>query len=83
MLRLQQCSVKAAETCFHKALAVARKQQAKIWELRASLSLARLWQHQGKQHQAHDLLSKIYTWSTEGFETKDLQDAKALLEELS
>jgi predicted ATPase len=66
-----------------KAIEIARKQQAKSWELRATVSLARLWQHQGKQHEARNTLSDIYGWFTEGFDTKDLQEAKALLEELS
>jgi len=72
-----------AEECFHKAIDVARKQQAKSLELRAVLSLARLWQQQGKHHAARDMLSTIYNWFTEGFDTKDLQEAKALLEELT
>jgi len=71
-----------AEACFLKALDIARKQQAKSLELRASSSLARLWQQQGKQQEAHELLAEIYGWFTEGFDTKDLQEAKALLEEL-
>jgi class 3 adenylate cyclase/predicted ATPase len=74
--------VKEAEECFLKAIDIARKQQAKSWELRATISLARLWQSQGKQHEACNTLSKIYHWFTEGFDTKDLQEAKALLEEL-
>jgi predicted ATPase len=61
---------------------VARRQQAKSWELRAAMSLARLWQHQGKCQEAHDLLAPIHDWFTEGFDTADLQDAKALLDEL-
>jgi hypothetical protein len=72
-----------AEACFLKAIEVVRHQQAKSWELRAATSLARLWQQQGKQHEAHDLLSDIYNWFTEGFDTQDLKDAKALLEELA
>jgi predicted ATPase len=71
------------ETCFLKAIAVARHQQAKSLELRAATSLARLWQRQGKQKEAHELLSVIYGWFTDGFDTKDLQDAKVLLGELS
>ena len=71
-----------AEACFLKAIEVARKQQAKSWELRAATSLARLWQQQGKRAEAHKLLSEIYHWFTEGFDTKDLQEAKVLLEEL-
>jgi predicted ATPase len=72
-----------AEACFLKALDIARKQQAKSLELRASSSLARLWQQQGKQQEAHELLAEIYGWFTEGFDTKDLQEARALLEEVS
>jgi predicted ATPase len=72
-----------AEKCFLKAIEVARKQKAKSLELRAATSLARLWQQQGKKKEAHTLLSEVYNWFTEGFETKDLQEAKALLEELS
>jgi predicted ATPase len=71
-----------AETCFRHALAVARRQQAKSWELRAAMSLSRLWQQQGKQAAAHKLLAPIYSWFTEGFETADLQEAKALLQGL-
>jgi predicted ATPase len=71
-----------AEECFQKAIEIARKQQAKSLELRATVSLARLWQQQGKQHEAHNMLSEIYNWFTEGFDTKDLQEAKVLLEEL-
>jgi predicted ATPase len=71
------------EACFHKAIEIAQRQQAKSLELRATVSLARLWQQQGKTAEAHKLLSEIYDWFTEGFDTKDLQEAKALLEELS
>jgi predicted ATPase len=71
-----------AETCFHQALDVARRQQAKSLELRAALSLSRLWQQQGKRTTAHDLLAPIYGWFTEGFDTADLQETKALLEDL-
>jgi predicted ATPase len=74
---------KEAEACFLKATDIARKQQAKSWELRATTSLARLWQQQGKQKEAHGLLSKVYGWFTEGFDTKDLQEAKASLDELA
>jgi predicted ATPase len=66
-----------------KALEIARKQQAKSLELRATINLARLWQQQDKQREARTMLSAIYHWFTEGFDTKDLQEAKALLEELS
>ena len=71
-----------AEICFQHALDVARRQQARSWELRAALSLARLWQQQGKRAEAHALLTPIYGWFTEGFDTADLQDAKAMVEEL-
>jgi predicted ATPase len=72
-----------AEGCFDRALAVARQQQAKSWELRASMSLARLWRDQCKVRQARELLAPVYGWFTEGFETRDLKEAKALLEELA
>jgi predicted ATPase len=71
------------EECFLKAIEIARKQQAKSLELRAVTSLARLWQQQGKKEEAHQMLAEIYNWFTEGFATKDLQEAKALLEELA
>jgi predicted ATPase len=71
-----------AEGYFLKAIEIARKQQAKSLELRATVSLARLWQRQGKQHAARNTLSEIYDWFTEGFDTADLKDAKALLKEL-
>src|SRR5262245_25975573 len=71
-----------AEACFRRAIDTAREQKTKSLELRAATSLARLWQGQGKRAEAHQLLSEIYHWFTEGFDTKDLQDAKALLESL-
>ena len=71
-----------AETCFQQALAIARRQQAKSWELRAATSLSRLWHQQDKRTDAYELLEPIYGWFTEGFDTADLQEAKALLEEL-
>jgi predicted ATPase len=71
-----------AEAYFERALAVARQQQAKSWELRAAMSLARLWRDQGKVQQARELLAPVYGWFTEGFDTRDLKEAKALLEEL-
>jgi class 3 adenylate cyclase/predicted ATPase len=71
-----------AETYFQRALTVARQQQAKSWELRAAMSLARLWRDQGKVSEARELLAPVYGWFTEGFDTRDLKDAKALLEEL-
>jgi class 3 adenylate cyclase/predicted ATPase len=73
----------AAEACFQQALNVARHQQAKAWELRAAMSLARIWQDQGKRAEAYKLLTPIYGWFTEGFNTVDLQEAKALLEALA
>ena len=84
-LRLRQALPEAAqaEACFQRALTVARRQQAKSWELRAAMSLSRLWQHQGKRVEAHDLLAPIYGWFTEGFDTTDLQEAKVLLEVLA
>jgi predicted ATPase len=84
-LLLQQAVPDApqAEACFQQALAVARRQQAKSWELRAAMSLARLWQQQGKRLEARELLAPVYGWFTEGFDTADLQEAKALLEELA
>jgi len=78
-LRIQE----EAEECFHKAIDIARRQQAKSWELRAATSLARLWQHLGKKAEARQLLAEIYHWFTEGFDTKNLQEAKASLEELT
>jgi predicted ATPase len=68
-----------AEAYFNRALTVAREQQAKSWELRAAMSMARLWRDQGKRQQAHDLLAPVYGWFTEGFDTLDLKEAKALL----
>lgn len=72
-----------AEACFLKAIDIARKQSAKSLELRATMSLARLWRTQGKAAEARTMLAEIYGWFTEGFDTADLKDAKALLEELS
>ena len=72
-----------AEAYFERALEVARKQQAKSWELRAAISMARLWRSQGKREQARELLAPVYGWFTEGFDTRDLKEAKALLEELA
>jgi lipopolysaccharide biosynthesis regulator YciM len=70
------------EACFLKAIDIARKQQAKSLELRAVMSLSRLWQQQGKTTEARQMLADIYNWFTEGFDTKDLQEAKALLDKL-
>jgi predicted ATPase len=82
-----QCGVRnaalTAEECFHQALAIAHRQQARSLELRAAMSLGRLWQQQGKQVAARQLLTPLYGWFTEGFDTADLQEAKALLEECS
>jgi tetratricopeptide (TPR) repeat protein len=78
MLALQG-DLAGAEQQYFASLDWARQQQAKSWELRTSTSLARLWQQQGKQKEAHEMLTEIYTWFTEGFDTKDLQEAKALL----
>jgi predicted ATPase len=84
-LLLQQSSDNstAAATCFQQAITIAQSQQAKSWELRAATSLARLWQQQGKHQEAYDLLAPVYQWFTEGFDTADLKDAKALLDELT
>ena len=73
----------AVEIVFEEALRIARNQQAKSWELRAAMSLARLWRDQGKVQQARELLAPVYGWFTEGFDTLDLKEAKALLEELA
>jgi predicted ATPase len=70
-----------AEAYFERALVVARQQQAKSWELRAAMSMARLWRDQGKPQQARELLAPVYGWFTEGFETLDLKEAKALIGE--
>jgi predicted ATPase len=71
-----------AEVYFERALIVARKQRAKSWELRAAMSMARLWHKQGKRGPASDLLAPVYGWFTEGFQTLDLKEAKALLDQL-
>jgi predicted ATPase len=73
----------AAETQFREALAIARRQEAKSWELRAATSLARLWRAQSRRRETYDLLAPIYGWFTEGFDTADLKDAKVLLDELA
>jgi predicted ATPase len=73
----------AAEACFQQAIAIARRQSARTLELRAAVSLSRLWQQQGKKADAHQLLAEVYGWFTEGFDTPDLQEAKALLQELA
>ena len=71
-----------AQAYFERAITIARKQQAKSWELRGVMSMARLWRGQGKPKQARELLAPVYGWFTEGFETRDLKEAKALLDEL-
>jgi predicted ATPase len=73
----------AAEARFHESIAIARQQSAKLWEVRAATSLARLWRDQDKRAESRGLLAPVYSWFTEGFGTKDLKDAKALLEELA
>lgn len=80
-LFLQQALPDAAqaEACFQQALVIARRQQAKSWELRVAMSLSRLWQQQGQRQEAHALLAPLYGWFTEGFDTTDLQEAKTLL----
>ena len=78
----QAQQAREAEVCFLKAIEVAQRQSAKSWELRAATSLARLWQQQGKAIEARNLLAPVYEWFTEGFDTADLKDAKALIEEL-
>jgi predicted ATPase len=85
VLLLQQTGTPQAEaeTWLQRALDIARRQEAKSLELRAAMSLSRLWQQQGKQAEAHALLAPIYGWFTEGFDTKDLQEAKVLLEALA
>ena len=72
-----------AEAYFERALTIARQQQAKSWELRAAMSMARLWRDQGKRDEARDLLAPVYGWFSEGFDTLDLKEAKALLDDLS
>ncbi|HEU4391224.1 MAG TPA: hypothetical protein VFV34_25725, partial [Blastocatellia bacterium] len=79
----ESLAVAQAEECFHQSIKLAERQGARSWELRAAMSLARLYQNQGKQREARAMLDRIYTQFTEGFDTKDLQEAKALLDELS
>jgi class 3 adenylate cyclase/tetratricopeptide (TPR) repeat protein len=78
-----ESDVQKAQVHFERALSIAREQQAKSWELRAAMSMARLWRDQGKRNEARDLLGPVYGWFTEGFDTLDLKEAKALLDELS
>src|SRR5207244_1135502 len=82
LMLLQGAAASAVEACFHEALAIARRQSAKSWELRAATSLSRLLHTQGKAAAARALLSEVYGWFTEGFDTADLQEARALLEAL-
>ena len=81
-LQLRRGHPEAAEELYRKALDIAREQEAKLWELRAAASLARLWRDQGRRVAARDLLSPVYGWFTEGFTTPDLKETKALLDEL-
>jgi predicted ATPase len=83
LLRQATPDAPQAEACFQQALTIARRQQAKSWELRIALSLSRLWQQQGQRATAHDLLAPLYGWFTEGFDTADLRGARILLEELA
>jgi predicted ATPase len=83
LLQLSGDNHTAAEACFQHAIRIAQNQSAKSWELRAATSLARLWQQQGKRQEAHDVLTPVYGWFTEGFDTADLQEAKTLLAELA
>ena len=71
------------EAHFQSAMAVARQQQAKTWELRAAMSMVRLWRDQGKREEARELLAPVYGWFAEGFDARDLKEAKALLDELA
>jgi predicted ATPase len=82
LLKRDAADTALAEDAFQTAIAIARQQQAKSWELRAATSMARLWRDRGKRNQARNLLAPIYGWFTEGFETRDLKEAKALLNEL-
>jgi predicted ATPase len=83
LLALSPESAAEAEACYQQALAVARDQGARLWELRAATSLARLWAEQDERRKAHDLLTPVCDWFTEGFDAEDLKDAKALLDELA
>jgi predicted ATPase len=82
-LKSPEHDVAKAQGYFERALDVARQQQAKSWELRAATSMARLWRDQGKRVEARDLLAPVYGWFTEGFDTRDLKEAKTLLDELA
>ena len=82
LLRMGGANEDEVEACFRQAIKIARRQSAKSWELRATTSLCRLWQAQGRKEEARQMLAEIYGWFTEGFDTRDLQEAKGLLEEL-
>jgi predicted ATPase len=82
-IELKSADPKVAQAHFERALAVARQQQAKSWELRAAMSMARFWRDQGKRDEARELLAPVYGWFAEGFDTRDLKEAKALLDELA
>jgi predicted ATPase len=82
-LLLRQGHSKEAEELYRKALSIAEEQEAKLWELRAAASLARLWSDHGRRAEARDLLAPVYGWFTEGFDTPDLKEAKALLDQLA
>ena len=83
MLKREPEHTVPAEEAFLTAIAIAQQQKARSFELRAAMSMARLWRDQGKRHEARDLLAPVYGWFTEGFDTRDLKEGKALLEELA
>jgi len=83
LLKSENQRLAEAETCFHKAIGITQNQSAKSLELRAVMSLSRLWEQQSKKEEARRMLAEIYGWFTEGFDTADLKEAKELLEELS
>lgn len=83
LLALSRLNAPEAENCFHAAIDVARSQNGKWPKLRAATSLARLWGEQGERQKAYDLLAPVYGWFTEGFDTRDLKDARALLDQLA
>ena len=83
LLQLTPLDAPQAEACFQEALAIARRQQAKFWELRAAMSLSRLWQRQGRRAAARALLAEGYGWFTEGLDTPDIEEARVLLGELA
>jgi predicted ATPase len=82
-LKSPQANAAKVQAHFERALTVAREQQAKSWELRAAMSIARLWREQGKRVEARELLAAVYGWFSEGFDTLDLKEAKALVDELA